>query len=350
MTQRRPTAIIEQERFAEFKAFCSLRCPASPPPSMEALQKEIDYLRLVAEYFKSILLKTGASLGMLVTYYCTEGMAFNLACREIGIPSVDIQHGVQGGLHPAYGRWHNVPKDGYTMLPDYFWCWSEDEVEAIQEWSARISSRHQAFVGGNLASNMFAQEDNDFVMYFDPPIASIKQQHRKAVHVLVTLQGLGLSEVVRQAITRSSTESFWWVRLHPAMMAERETIREILQKTGNANVNLDDASDLPLYALLRHIDVHLTEWSSTVIEADSFGVPSVICHDEGARLYAEYVASGSAVTAYTCRDLLAAVDAMMTRKRQLRRRKQPVFTATDLENFMVQNCHRRANGENNDRL
>jgi sugar phosphate isomerase/epimerase len=70
----------------------------------------------------------------------------------------------------------------------------------------------------------------------------------------------------------------WWLRLHPCRLHEREEIRSVLTERGLHNVLLDQATDLPLYALLRHMDVHLTEWSSVLLEAESFGVPSVVTH------------------------------------------------------------------------
>ena len=77
-------------------------------------------------------------------------MAFNLSCRRFGIPSIDIQHGVQGDYNAGYGRWLRVPVAGYELLPSIFWCWSKDEADSIEKWSQKVQASHKAIVGGNL--------------------------------------------------------------------------------------------------------------------------------------------------------------------------------------------------------
>ena len=93
-------------------------------------------------------------MGFVVTYYGSIGMAFDLACREFGIPSFDIQHGVQGSLHAAYGRWLRLPVNGYELLPSFFLCWSQKEKSVIEEWSNKFSKWHRPLVHGNLYLDM----------------------------------------------------------------------------------------------------------------------------------------------------------------------------------------------------
>ena len=53
-------------------------------------------------------------------------------------------------------------------------------------------------------------------------------------------------------------------------------------------------TDWPLYALLRHMRVHVTAASSVVLEAARFGVPSVIYHLDGTDLFPAELARGQA--------------------------------------------------------
>ena len=46
---------------------------------------------------------------------------------------------------------------------------------------------------------------------------------------------------------------------------------------------IDAATDLPLYALLRNVDVHVTECSSVVIEAEAFRVSAERARKRGGR-------------------------------------------------------------------
>jgi hypothetical protein len=58
------------------------------------------------------------------------------------------------------------------------------------------------------------------------------------------------------------------------------------------------------------MDVHLTHSSSTVLEAEAFGLPSIIFSEHGAELYPEQVSSGSAVVACTALEILNAMESL----------------------------------------
>ena len=106
------------------------------------------------------------------------------------------------------------------------------------------------------------------------------------------------------------------------MMSEREKIRQLLKQCQSANIELDLATDLPLLALLRHADVHITHCSSTVIEAESFGVPSVITHIIGTEGFPEQIASGMAISAYNTAELLAAIQVQANKEINLDPKRQ----------------------------
>ena len=98
----------------------------------------------IASYFKRVLARVRPKLVFVTCWYATESMACILACNELGIPSIDIQHGIQE-FHVAYARWNRVPNGGYELLPTYFWCWSEAEASVIRGWAGDLSA-HQPIV------------------------------------------------------------------------------------------------------------------------------------------------------------------------------------------------------------
>jgi len=84
-----------------------------------------------------------------------EGMAFNLACRNLAFfPS--IFNTAFKGFALGLWRWNNVPEAGYELLPRFFWVWSDFEAEAIRRWSSKLSPWHQPIVGGNLFLDLLA--------------------------------------------------------------------------------------------------------------------------------------------------------------------------------------------------
>src|SRR5690606_2367670 len=67
------------------------------------------------------------------------------------------------------------------------------------------------------------------------------------------------------------------------------------------------ATELPLYAVLPQMDVHITGLSSTVLEAESFGVRSVVTHPLGGELFEDAVRSGCVLSAVDDADILPAL-------------------------------------------
>jgi hypothetical protein len=253
-------------------------------------------LRGVADRFKRMLDRVRPRLAFLVSFYGVEGMSFVLACRECGVPVVDIQHGVQGELHPAYAAWKMPPdRDRHALLPDRFWVWSDWERNVIERWSA--GTGHAAVIGGNPWMDLWRKGSRwTGVGEALAQAQGLRDRAHGRPIVLVTLQ-FGLSpaeqlEPLANLLQAAGTRLCFWVRLHPAMLERRAEIRARLRS--DATVELDECSDLPLQALLPHCDLHLTHSSSTVIEAAQFGVPSVLTTAYGGELFAPLVAAGRA--------------------------------------------------------
>lgn len=275
-------------------------------PNLAYLKKKISHIRHLSEYFKSIFKKVGPSLVLGSNYYGLE-MAVNLACRELGIVSVDIQHGVQGNMHVAYGRWNKVPEKGYELLPNIFWNWSKSEKKTIIKWS-KDKNYHRSIVGGNLLLAFFNQKDNEIIKYYDEIIKNILSKNQ--INILVSLQWeRGLPELYKMAIKNSPDNYYWWLRLHPVMSTEEKNkMFKIINSLEIRNINIYDATRLPLYVILLYMDVHVTENSSIVLEAEHFGVPSVITHHSGTSFFQKQIESGIASFARTGEELIKLIE------------------------------------------
>lgn len=315
----------------EYPVFCSVlaeRNLGAAAPSLETVKHYAAKLLNVAEVYRRVLEQVRPKAVFVVSYYSLEGMAINLACREMGIPSVDLQHGIQGDLHAAYARWQKIPDDGFELLPEIFWVWDESDAATIRMWSGSANCRHRPVVGGNLWMNEWRYGEGDIVAGYDrimqDAIAATPGKH----HALVTLQ-TGLANEVSlgellSAVRGCQQNWRWWVRLHPCMLDEREAVRAMLQKHGIQDAEIDLATDLPLYALLRFMDIHVTHSSSTVIEAELFGIPSIVTSSFGAEFFPGQLASGWAIAAFTAGDILAAIDRQWQAKSQFPTPRAPL--------------------------
>src|SRR5262249_18009723 len=152
-----------------------------------------------------------------------ENMALVAACRQLGVLSVDLQHGVQGESHVAYGAWSVMPAQGWELLPDRFWVWSESEVAAIRKWVPPGSTRHLAFVGGNIWLDLWRAGNSPLVRELDEPIRQLCARRARRPRILVTLQwGLDDNSYLLPLIDamRALPEFDWWLRLHPIMYGQ----------------------------------------------------------------------------------------------------------------------------------
>jgi hypothetical protein len=284
----------------------------------------------IAQYFRRVLAKLRPKMLIVSCWYSTESMACLLAAHALGIPTIDIQHGSQE-FHVAYDGWHRFPAGGYELLPAFFWCWSATEAAVIAKWSSHLPV-HQPMVGGNLFLERWLRGDDDTVREYDRLIGGMKSRNGAAVQILYTLNGSTKDEVDRvveiiSAANESGLNAFFWLRLHPIALDQRERIEGPLQRRGLRNFDVGQATALPLYALLRHIDVHMTEFSSVVIEAQAFGVPSVT-GEQGVIWFPGQVASGWALMGTTPREWVDGARRQLERREALRaqRHQEPMLS------------------------
>jgi len=283
--------------------------------SLKQIKKNVFYILLLSDFFKKILKSTQAKLGFVINYYNLYGMAFNLACKELAITSIDVQHGVQGDFHIAYGRWLKYPYAGYELLPQKFWCWSQTEKDAINRWAQDLLPFHQPIVGGNVYLHLFKDVNIDLVSSYNHKIAKIRQNKDKHIHILLTLQpGFGLPDLIFQTVANSPPQWFWWIRLHPNMLDKKGEILTQLHSLHLENFNVDYATKFPLYVILRYVDVHVTLYSTVVIEAGQFEVPSVVCSKTALLYYQKQVVSEIAIPAYTLSDIMQAIQDQANKK------------------------------------
>jgi len=276
------------------------------------------YIRLLADTFAGWLRRSGARVGFVAGTGPQE-QAFCLACRESGVTSVEVQHGVQGDLHPSYGSWFAVPEEGWETRARVFWSWDAESAAAINRWAAGTAQRHLAIVGGDPWREMWTDGGGELARRVDERIRERMRVDRGDRHILVTLSSQGdvVPPEVVEAIRASPADWRYWFRLHPVNQAERQgAVRRILDPLGVDPQLTEFATEAPLHALLGHMDCHLSVSLSTVIiEAAAFGVPSVAIGREAPEFYRSELSTGLLAVATTGPELIEAVRRQLLRGR-----------------------------------
>lgn len=270
----------------------------------EKVLKEIPYnvllIELVADYYKSILIQIKPVIAFVVVYAGILSTPFVLACRRLNIPVVDIQHSVQ--FYADYADFLKVPEQGYELLPNFFWCWEEKEI-VFKYINGRDRGVHRTIHGGNLWLEKWKKRENppDWILDYDRKFAIWGDGK---FNILYTLQPeVSMPQYLIDAIKSCSPNWLWWIRLHPRMKKDDEISQKILFELQGKNVIFEEATDLPLLSLLRNMDVHITRFSSTVLEAEQMNVPSIIIDETGALIFKQQVAAGVAIVALNYEDI-----------------------------------------------
>jgi hypothetical protein len=305
--------------FQECMGFIESRDLRISLPTLRRIEGQCILIMKYAEFFEQLFSQIKPRSAFLVSYYNFAGMAFNLACRNLGIFSIDIQHGLQGDLHWAYGRWNNIPETGYELLPRFFWVWSDWEAEAIRGWSSGVSAWHRPVVGGNLFLDLWRSSESEIVKYYDDKIGGVKKNKGHLIHVLYTV-GYEENEklaTVFNAMRQTESLCYWWLRVHPGKLSERASYKKLVREHRILNGEVDLATDLPLYALLRQMDLHLTFYSSSVFEAEDLGVPSVVVGDYAKELFSDQISSGWAFPADTPEEMITGIKTQFHKREEL---------------------------------
>lgn len=256
------------------------------------IRNKIGKIKSLIKYYSKIIEKTQAKICYIGCYYGDHQLAFVLACRLLGVATVDVQHGVQGDFHLAYGNWLKVPQQGFDSLPDYFAVWSENEKTAIEKWNTTIS-KHKVIVTGNQFSEIWKMNNNKMVLSYDEKVRKLAKLASKPL-VLLTLSPHTDKEtdLIYDVVKQTENEYNWLIRLHPSQMVHQEKIIQRIKDKKISKFDLIQSSSLPLYAILRNVDIHITVQSTCVIEATTFGIPSIITTDYGKNLYLSDVKAG----------------------------------------------------------
>lgn len=209
------------------------------------------------------------------------------AGRELDIPVYDIQHGVIESSNSWYGE--ILERNSEDMeLPSGFLCWDYESAKVLQAWAPARGA--EVLVVGHPWYQRFIRPSAQ-----DRLVREAMQSSRIAVSgkptILVALQwGLHthyyantdfnhvMCEALESVILQTQGQYHWLLRLHPMQLtgAEGDLCEKYLATTFGhlPDVEWYRASTVPLPLLLSHVDLHITDMSSVVIEASWFGIPS----------------------------------------------------------------------------
>ncbi len=275
------------------------------------------YLACMADAMEGLL--AGTRLLLVDCWYSREGWAAIHAARRLGILTVDIQHGLQGPGHFAYAQWRRRPEKGvYTTMPDAWWVWGKDDSENLVEANGFPIGPAGIHLGGHPWLNRWRAAEG----WAEGERAVGEAQHLRGEAsraLLVTLQrDVPFADILEPLLRQAPRDWMWWVRLHPAMGDQERAVAHALQTVAKpGRLHVADATRLPLYALMKTADAHLTWWSTCAHEALAFGLPTILLHENGADAFQRHVREDTMRFSREPGTILQAVDELVARDRSV---------------------------------
>lgn len=257
------------------------------------ITKILSFIFSGEDKIKRLLQRVKPKAVFIVCNYCQHTMIMTKLCKDLGIKTIEIQHGKQGIYHLLYTNWRKIPPTGYKLLPDVFWNWGkESERDTRQTMSAKALQWHTPVVGGNLWLAKWKNEDIKLSNEFPKDFKDYLAPYEKVI--LVSLQQWLKEPIPRfmlEVMHNSNPKWLWLLRLHPKQGNE-DKIRTLATSI-NCAFEMEVASKLPLYYLLKYVNLHITAWSSVCVEALAFNIPTLLVHENGRDFFKKYIDNGS---------------------------------------------------------
>jgi len=215
----------------------------------------------------------------LTCWYTPETMGICAAARQLGIKTIDIQHGKQGPYQAMYSGWSKIPEKGYDLMPDKFWCWGKHSCNHILAYSPN-RKHHIPFVGGY-----------PWLKYYKKNIMSKYSKNCKSIRVLATLQSPQgnnperIPDFILKFLTSKNTKNIHFIfRLHPNDTHGLNYCSERL-KSITTSIYTIDSGKRNLYDLFNEVTHHITAYSSCCHEASHFGIPTLLYGSDSKDIY-----------------------------------------------------------------
>lgn len=246
----------------------------------DSLRNELEFFFSQRDFYLEILKKYSPKVVFFVGF--DYHYALILAAKSLGIKTVDLQHGVQAGWSPVYNNWQALPAHGYDLLPDYFWVWGDYDKAKIEE-NFPVSSV-VPIVGG------FPWLERQKQL-FSVPLDEVNVLQRIKSEGLpigvITLQDqVEFPGLFAEIIAATTGSVRWIIRRHPKHLSLNlsKLNRTVLHGKFYDNMNFS--------LILKVCDIHLTECSTSVIDSDYFGVPSVVTGVQGMLNFKDFIEKG----------------------------------------------------------
>lgn len=242
-------------------------------PSINNIIFEGLFISILASRFEIILSNIRPKKVVLSHYNGYISSAMTHASKNKGIPVSDIQHGVQGKLHPAY-NFINFPKNGFSTIPDNFLVWNDCDADNIRSWGA--DHKINVEVIGNPSKYLFNSGHALESHYSNLFEKKYNNNLGKKLILISLCWGYFIPDLILNVLRKAPSDAFFLVRFHPMTTdSEKNIVLSKLYNLEKKNYEVEHASSLPLHLILSNISMHIAIVSTIIEEGLEYGIPTV---------------------------------------------------------------------------
>ena len=234
----------------------------------KSLKKNIyDFLTVffyVKDLLKKILTRISPKVVLIRCGYGRFPMALSQACRELGIPSVELQHGLITPSIPPYVK--KVKSGNKDCTPEYLLTHGDVFRDIVK--NGNIFEKDKVFSTGHIYLEKIKEENKKETATTKSTISDFKH------NLLFTSQWI-LSEEIKEFIIRVA-DKMKKSNLNLGIIFKPHPYDKIDYSGLDAHENIilaDKYEDT--FKLLKLVDAHSTVYSTSGLEAMAFGKPNI---------------------------------------------------------------------------
>lgn len=274
--------------------------------TIKNIQHEVGLIGRLSSIMKFIIKAHKVKLVVFECWYDVYRLAWSLACHDLGINAIDVQHGRGGSTgHDFYAEWTKFPDNGkYEMMPNIFWTWTHEDKKAIDSWNTNIELAYNGGKPINMVIERIRKNIN---------ISNLEKLSSNLPVILITLQwGTVYPKWFINFIKENNEKYNWLIRCHPVKdVMQYNFIKDV---RNISNVYIDGIENLPIELLLEYVNVHVTSSSSVIVDAAMVGKSSIMINQKFEKSFSKYIEKNILITAFNANGLQEAIKMILDKK------------------------------------
>ena len=248
-----------------------------------------------------------------ISYYAI-GYGVHWAASDVGVLSVELQHGHAADHHKSFTHQTSLPDTGYRVKPKIYNAWGKRTAESILKWFPKNHNYHRVIVGGKVSNKHLTDLFSKEVKLLEEVISSYQKVILVSLDCVHSANSPEIKRIINLVI-RSPENWFWLLRQHylsgtrgfeDGLTGESTNQLFGAQKCRHFEAVLSSA--LPLDLILPLCDHHVSHLSSVAMEASANGIPTTFIHPLAEMIFKSMSQIGLVSFAYTVDEALYSIE------------------------------------------